>query len=61
MAEGLRLVATALAPVMPSVSEQILERLGCATEVDWREDLNWGDRLKGNGLGKKIILFPRHR
>ena len=61
MAEGLRLATTALAPVMPGVSAEILERLGCGTQVDWRVDLNWGNRLKGNRLGEKIILFPRHR
>ena len=59
LAEGLRLSAGALVPVMPEISERILNLLG-TTEIDrWDERMDWGTTLEGATLGEKTILFPR--
>jgi len=59
MAEGLRLAAGALVPVMPEVSGKILAKIG-ATPIDqWDARMEWGDSLAGCELGEKTILFPR--
>lgn len=60
MAESLRLASSLLAPVMPSISDRVLGLLGEKPVVAFDEaTLSWGDRLDGNTLGEKTILFPR--
>lgn len=60
MAEGLRLSAILLKPVMPVISDRILGLLDKAPAPAWTEEtLRWGSTLKGNTLGEKTILFPR--
>ena len=59
MIESLRLASALLAAVMPLVHEKINDRLGLAPCVLWKEDLVWDDRLAGQKLGEKTILFPR--
>jgi methionyl-tRNA synthetase len=59
MAEGLRLAATALRPVMPATSDRIHGVLGAAAGPDWRADLVWGGRLAGGRTAASLVLFPR--
>ncbi len=60
MAEGLRLAATALVHVMPSISAQILQLLGQPPVTQWAGELEWTPkRVKGGTLAEKAILFPR--
>ncbi len=59
MAEGLRLGASLLAPVMPGTSRKILALLGQSEVSTWKEGLEWSSRLEGVGVGEKMILFPR--
>ena len=58
IAEGLRLVAVALAPVMPTVSAKILEILGCAPVTAFAGELDWSWETTGNTLAAAAILFP---
>lgn len=59
LAEGLRLAAAALVPVMPEISAKILEKIGADPLDKWDERMEWGDSLGGKPLGEKTILFPR--
>jgi len=59
MAEGLRLATTLLSPVLPEVSAKILALLGEPEVSRYAGNLEWSERLQGNRLGEKIILFPR--
>ena len=60
MAEGLRLSATLLTPVMPTVSEKIHQLLRLDSVTEWQELLEWSNELEGNSLGEKCILFPKY-
>lgn len=59
MAEGLRLAATLLTPVMPDISGKILTLLGESAVTQFADKLTWSTRLEGKTLGEKTILFPR--
>ncbi len=59
MAEGLRLAALLLRPVMPTTSDRIAGLLGQAPVDRWDGQLAWGSVLTGSKLGEKTILFPR--
>ena len=59
MAEGLRLAAAFLAPVMPGVVHEIYALLDLDRIGTWDEELTWGNRLDGRTPGEKTILFPR--
>jgi methionyl-tRNA synthetase len=59
MAEGVRLAAAALAPVMPGIANRIYGLLGLGEVGLWADELDWGGRLRGNKLGAKTILFPK--
>lgn len=59
MAEGLRLAAIMLLPVMPDVGKRILGLLGTDTPGTFDGTLEWGDTLAGNKSGPTTILFPR--
>lgn len=60
MVESLRLASVAIAGVMPEVHRLIHERMNLAPTTIWKEDLIWDNRLDGQKLQEKIILFPRH-
>ena len=57
-AEGVRLAALLLAPVMPSTAIKTLESLGSTSEVTWN-DLEFGNHLSGKSVVGSVILFPR--
>jgi methionyl-tRNA synthetase len=61
LAEGLRLVATALQPVMPRTSQVICHALGIpwAENSDWNKSLVWSHRLDGCRAEGPMVLFPR--
>lgn len=59
MAEGLRLSAVILAPVMPQVSEKILSLLGGNAVEKFDGQLEWSGVLQGAKLSPQEILFPR--
>lgn len=59
VAEGLRLTAVYLKPVMPGMSDRISGLLGQAPVKLWEGELEWSTRLEGTVLGEKTILFPR--
>lgn len=61
-AEGLRIAAVLLAPVMPNTIPELFARLGVdpVPDRDW-DDTRWGDRLFGRRVTHGPALFPRHR
>jgi methionyl-tRNA synthetase len=59
IAEGLRLAAGALQPVLPGVAATILDRIGADPIPEWAGRMEWGGSLEGRSLGGKTILFPR--
>lgn len=59
MAEGLRLAAVFLKPVVPDSADRIQSLLGQPPVELWEGLLEWGTRLDGIVLGEKTILFPR--
>lgn len=61
LAEGLRLAATLLMPIMPHIAATIQELLGTTPATVWGKPLNWSQDLTGHGIGGKVILFPHPR
>lgn len=59
LAEGLRLANAFLKPVMPEISDKISGLLGQDPVERWDGQLEWSERLNGQILGGKTILFPR--
>ena len=59
MAEALRLAVALAAPVMPGVNAKVNGLLGVPVTTSWEADLAWDDRLAGNTVGEKTILFPK--
>lgn len=59
IAEGIRLSATVLTPVMPSVALQVHNLLSLELPQAWDTCLLWSSVLEGASLGDKTILFPR--
>lgn len=68
LAEGLRLAAAALAPVMPGTAARIYGLLGIGDAEGvqhqgpvglWADELGWSTRLAGVTVGAQEILFPR--
>ncbi len=59
LAEGLRLASAFLQPVMPATADKIGGLLGQEPVTLWEGQLDWGNRLDGQILGGKTILFPR--
>lgn len=68
LAEGLRLAAGALAPVMPETATKIYRLLGLGDGAGvvhqgpvglWTEVLTWSSVLEGRTVGAQEILFPR--
>jgi methionyl-tRNA synthetase len=58
VAEGMRIVAELLRPVMPKIGPEILRRLGAAP-VDIWGNLSWGTSLAGKEIFTGGILFPK--
>ena len=56
--EGLRLVATCLAPVMPAISARLLADLGLPPAAAYEGALGWSGAGVGLRLADKDILFP---
>ncbi len=59
MAEGLRLVAVAFTPIMPSASTKIQTLFGCTPAETFADSQTWSTTLHGKTFGDKAILFPR--
>jgi len=59
MAEGLRLAASALKPIIPQTCDTICQLVGGKEVERWDEGMDWGSTLAGCNLGEKTILFPR--
>ncbi len=59
IAEGLRLAAIVLCPVMPGISVKIQSLLGSEPVEVFAGNLEWDYRLEGKSVGGKTILFPR--
>lgn len=59
IAEGLRLCALLLNPVMPKISSEITKSIGAPDNQNWIQDAHWGSSLEGSNVGEKMILFPR--
>ena len=59
MVEALRLANSLLVAVMPEIHAKINDRLSLEPTKLWETDLNWDNRLNGQQLKEKIILFPR--
>ena len=59
MAEALRLAVVMLTPVMPEISDKIRALVGAESFDRLEGQLEWGNRLQGQALGEKTILFPR--
>jgi methionyl-tRNA synthetase len=59
MSEGLRLSSILLQPVMPDISEKILNSLGENSVELFVDQLEWGNQLAGSKYGEKSILFPK--
>jgi methionyl-tRNA synthetase len=58
LADGLRIVAVALASFLPDTSERILEALGQANDVAW-ENVAYGRTELLSGIEASQPLFPR--
>jgi methionyl-tRNA synthetase len=59
MAEGLRLSAVFLSPIMPQIAEKIQTLLGAAVTDSFKDAILWSHSLAGKAVGEKTILFPR--
>jgi methionyl-tRNA synthetase len=58
VAEGMRIAAELLRPVMPKIGPEILRRLGASPTDAW-ENLSWGSSLAGREILPGEILFPK--
>ncbi|MDR3228566.1 MAG: class I tRNA ligase family protein [Puniceicoccales bacterium] len=58
IAEGLRLTAVALSPVMPEVAAKIQQNIGLAPADSFAGQLDWSGKCAGATLAEKAILFP---
>ncbi len=59
MAEGLRLSAVLLSPIMPEIASTIQTLLGVAPATQFEGSLTWSNLLEGKRVGEKTILLPR--
>jgi methionyl-tRNA synthetase len=59
LAEGLRLTAVLLSPVMPGTAARIQENIGVAPAASFSGQLGWSpEKTAGARLAEKAILFP---
>jgi methionyl-tRNA synthetase len=62
LAEGLRMIASLIYPVMPATAAEIWRRLGLEREilaVAWEDHARWGMLTEGLRVTKGEALFPR--
>ncbi len=59
MAEAIRISAVLLAPIMPSVSDKILNLIGSQKAERFEGNIYWSNALEGKKMGAQEILFPR--
>jgi methionyl-tRNA synthetase len=59
MAEALRLAASLLWPVMPTVADKVRAGLGQPPLARWATELDWGATLSGTKVQPVEILFPK--
>lgn len=59
VAEGVRLVSTALMPIIPASCLKIRSAWGLAEDANWSADLTWGASLEGKKMENVGILFPK--
>ena len=58
VAEGLRLVATVLTPVMPQTCQQLLVNIGLPPATSFASVRAWSTVCTGAKVAEKCILFP---
>ena len=59
VAEGLRLIATLLTPVMPTTAAKILTNIGSQPITSFEGQLHWSTACKGLKVATECILFPK--
>ena len=59
LAEGIRLIAVAIKPVMPEISDKILASFGILELNVTKNSFTVGGLAGGNNLGNVVTLFPR--
>jgi methionyl-tRNA synthetase len=65
LAEGLRIIAILISPVLPKAAHGIFDQLNWKMELSGKEerfcleDANWGGLPDGHVVGKPVPLFPR--
>ncbi len=59
VAEGVRLAAAILTPVIPQTSAKIMSALGLPEVTRWTGQLDWGTMLAGKTMSNPGILFPK--
>ncbi len=60
LAESVRIIAVAIAPIMPAISAQALSQLGRGEVVgNLPEELSWGRLAPGSRIGAIAPLFPK--
>ncbi len=58
LAEGLRLVAVAIAPIMPTIAKRLHECLGLEAPATFAGNFEWSGVTAGKTLAASAILFP---
>ncbi len=58
VAEGLRLAATILSPVMPETCEKLLHNIGADPVKAFAGQLTWSNACVGRKVSERCILFP---
>jgi methionyl-tRNA synthetase len=58
IAEGLRLTAVALSPIMPGIAAAIQTNIGLTPVETFAGQLEWSAKAVGAKLAEKAILFP---
>lgn len=58
VAEGLRLAATLLTPVMPATCEKLLQNIGLEPVKVFAGQLTWSNAVVGRKVSERCILFP---
>ncbi len=59
VAEGLRLVATVLTPVMPVTCDKLLMNIGRPVAITLAGQLDWSSVCTGSTVAAECILFPK--
>jgi methionyl-tRNA synthetase len=59
LAEAVRVIGTALQPLLPETADGIQAQLGAPKKGTWQEQLCWGTSLIGHCVERPNPLFPR--